>query len=168
LKDHGGVMTLKDITEVYAANGKNLSDELKSVALSNTAWNLPFVYVYERSDFSVNLVGAIIYPEEIRRVLLLEAFNLQLTGKFTLEVVQDKRMKSKLIIHTELKQKTPSTQALSNQIQKAIVEALLKGNSEYANNYASYGKEIWPSIKLWPYAHELHFSGKGKQKWVKK
>lgn len=168
LKDHGGVISLHDVTQVYASNGKDLSAELESAGLAHTAWNLPFAYVYERSDFSVNLVGAIIYPEEIRKVLLMDAFHPQLTGKFTLEIVQDKDMKAKLVIHIELKPKATDSPALSEQIQQAVVAALLKGNSEYANNYASYGEEIWPAIQLWPYAHELHFSGRGKQKWVKK
>lgn len=168
LKDHGGVMSLEGVRGVYKSNGRDLSAELQTAGLSDTAWNLPFAYVYERSDFSVNLVGAVIYPEEIRRVLLLESFHQQLTGKFTLEIVQDKQMKSKLVIHIELKPKAVAAAALSEQIQKAVVEALLQGNSEYANSYASNGKELWPSIQLWPNNHELHFSGKGKQKWVKK
>lgn len=168
LKDHGGVASLHNTSEVYKTNGKDLSTELRAAGLASTAWNLPFVYVYERSDFSVNLVGGVIYPEEIRKVLLTASLHKHLTGKFMMEVVQDTQMNSKLVVHIELKQHALNNQNLSREIQKTIVDALLKDNSEYASNYVSYGKKLWPSIKLWPYAHNLHFSGQGKQKWVKK
>jgi phenylacetate-CoA ligase len=168
LKDHGGVVTLKKVAEVYKGLGKNMQAEIDVAGLSSIAWNLPFVYVYERSDFSVNFMGGVIYPEEIRKALLIAPLPEKLTGKFTMEAVQDRKMSPELVIHVELKQRVTADKTLAREIQKTVVKLLLNENSEYASNYTSYVNKMWPMIKLWPYAHELHFSGKGKQKWVKK
>lgn len=70
LKDHGGVITQSAVSEAFTRNGLDLKHELKAAGISDTVWNLPFAYVYERSDFSVTFSGAQIYPEEIRRALL--------------------------------------------------------------------------------------------------
>ncbi|MGH7142340.1 MAG: phenylacetate--CoA ligase family protein [Candidatus Saccharimonadales bacterium] len=168
LKDHGGVITFQAIEQAFTLSGKDLQTEIKTAGLTKTVWNLPFVYVYERSDFSVNLLGGVIYPEEIRKALLKVPLPQKTTGKFTMEVANDRRLMNKLIVHVELKRGCIGDHNLSRQIQKSVVDLLLLENSEYANNYASYGKKIWPTIKLWPFADELYFNGRGKQKWVKK
>jgi len=168
LKDHGGVASLDKIGQAYEVTGKDLSAELNGAAIADKLWNLPFVYVYERSDFSVSLVGANIYPEEIHRALLAEPLPQYLTGKFTMTVTYDHKLEPKLLIHVELKRGAgKASQTLSKQVQKSIVDTLLRDNSEYASNHASYGKKLWPVITLWPYEHSLYFNGRGKQKWVK-
>jgi phenylacetate-CoA ligase len=168
LNDHGGVVTLEALGELFKKAGKDLIGETKKADIADTVWNLPFVYVYERSDFSVNLVGGMIYPEEIKKVLIDAPLQAYITGKFTMMVVYDEIMQPKLQIHIEMRRgKSEDDSELALKIQELIVEALLRENSEYTSNYATYGEAIWPVIKLWPYEHELHFSGKGKQKWVK-
>jgi phenylacetate-coenzyme A ligase PaaK-like adenylate-forming protein len=168
LKDRGGVLQLTDAERIYENHGKNLRAELKTANLSNTVWNLPLVYLYERSDLSVTFIGAQIYPEEIKRVLLRKEFSDHLTGKLTMEVATDDKMQSRLIVHIELKDGAEASELPSEPLEEAITTGLLKENSEYAANYASYGDQIRPRVKPWPYEHPLHFSGKGKQKWVKK
>lgn len=169
LKDHGGVITLRDVEQAYTDHHQNLANELNEAGIADKKWNLPFAYVYERSDFSVNLAGGVIYPEEVRKALLGESLSQSLTGKFTMEVVQDRKLNPKLIVHVELKRTTPKPdRTLTRLIQKAIVDMLLKENSEYASNYALYGKKLWPKITAWPYGHPRYFSGRGKQKWVLK
>jgi hypothetical protein len=154
---------------VYEQNGRNLYNELFSLGVADTLWNLPFVYVYERNDFSVNLVGGVIYPEEIRKALLIKPVTSKLTGKFTMSVTHDKKMNPKLELHVELKRNAEiNAKSLPKEIVAVIVSTLLKENSEYASNYAAYGKKIHPKVKLWPYEHPLYFSGRGKQNWVKK
>ncbi|HVX48475.1 MAG TPA: hypothetical protein VHA05_03930 [Candidatus Saccharimonadales bacterium] len=168
LKDRGSVLSLSDAEQIYQAHGKDLKTELGNHGLAETAWNLPLVYLYERSDFSVTFIGAQIYPEEIRRVLLHKEFRDQLTGKLTLEVDTDENMQSRLIVHSELKNGHEASEVPTEALEEAIKHTLLKENTEYASNYSSYGDQIRPHVRLWPYEHPTHFSGKGKQKWVKK
>lgn len=168
LKDHGGVCGLEDVKRAYEAVGKELPAELASAGISDTQWNLPFVYVYERSDFSVTFTGAQIYPEEIRRALLEPSLHDKVTGKFTMIAGYDDAAQNYLELNVELRRNTDPTEELSDEIVKHVVAHLLEENSEYRVLYGEYKSKLHPRVKLWSHGHELHFSGKGKQKWVKK
>lgn len=168
LKDNGGILTNFEVNNTFRKHGIDFKRELNRHNISVHHWNLPYVYLFERSDFSVTLVGGNIYPEEVRRALLHDSVNTNITGKFTMEVTYDNKMNPKLVIHVELKKAVPVDTKLSKAIQKSIVSTLLADNSEYVSNYKAYGRKLWPRIVLWTNEHELHFSGKGKQKWVKR
>jgi phenylacetate-CoA ligase len=168
LKDNGGVLKLAEAERKYKAHGLDLHKEAKIAGLDQHTWNLPLVYLYERSDFSVTLIGGNIYPEEIRKALLDKRLHSFLTGKLSLEVVNDKKMNNKLVVHVELRKGVKPSATIRKVITASIVDVLLRENSEYLSNYSVYGKKLWPQIKLWPHEHPLHFSGLGKQKWVVK
>ncbi len=97
LKDYGGIVTAGTVKEEYLKTGKDLDKDLNKAGILDTKWNLPFVYLYERSDFSVTFMGATIYPEEIRRALLTKSITKYITGKFTLEVIQNQNAFYKLL-----------------------------------------------------------------------
>jgi phenylacetate-CoA ligase len=167
LKDHGGVITLDEVSQAYERAGKQLEQEITLAGIKNTVWNLPFVYVYERSDFSVTFSGAQIYPEEIRRTLLEPSLHKQVTGKLTMIAGYDRRARNYLEIHIELRRNVKPSRDLAKRLQKHIVSQLLKNNSEYNVLYGEYKSKLHPKIKLWEHEHALHFSGRGKQNWVK-
>jgi len=168
LKDNGGVLKLSEARAVYKGQGMDLAKEAKVAGIAGSIWNLPFVYLYERSDFSVTLIGGNIYPEEIRKALLDKRLHQYLTGKFSMEVSHNRKMDSKLTVHTELRKGVKSSAEIRKLITLTIVEVLLKENSEYLSNYSVYGKKLWPQIKLWPHEDPKHFHGRGKQNWVVK
>lgn len=168
LKDNGGVISLRAVEGLYKKHGIDLNSELEKQGISSTLWNLPFVYVHERSDFSVTFSGAQIYPQEIMRALLDHSLKDLVTGKFTMIASYDKEARNYLEINVELKQGTPAKETLVVQITDVIVQALLKENSEYRILYGEYKEKLNPVVRLWPHEDPLHFSGKGKQKWVKK
>jgi phenylacetate-CoA ligase len=168
LKDNGGVLRMAAAEEIFKKHGLDLHKEAEVAGISENTWKLPFLYLYERSDFSVTLVGGNIYPEEIRKAMLDPRLHSSLTGKFTLEIANDKKMNNKLVVHAELRKNIKSSAAIRKTITQSIVAVLLEENSEYLSNYSVYGKKLWPQIKLWPNGHQLHFDGGGKQKWVVK
>jgi phenylacetate-CoA ligase len=167
LKDHGHVITLESVRAAYVSQGKKLDHEIQAANIESTKWNLPFVYLYERSDFSVTFTGAQIYPEEIRRALLEPGLHSQITGKFTMISGYDKRARNYLEINIELRKGAKASKELSTIVQEHIVAHLLKENSEYRVLYGEYRTKLHPRIKLWDNEHALHFSSRGKQKWVK-
>lgn len=168
LKDHGGVCTLEEAAMAYEGTGRELRAELSSAGIADTLWNLPFVYVYERSDFSVTFTGAQIYPEEIRRALLEPSLHDKVTGKFTMIAGYDEDARNYLELNVELRRGVQGDDKLTQQITRHVVDHLLEENSEYRVLYGEYKSDLHPRVRLWPNGHELHFSDKGKQKWVKK
>lgn len=166
LKDHGGVMTLEEIEKKLKNRGLDLKDEASRVGLKNKPWNLPLVYVYERSDLSVSFFAFQIYPEIIRRALQDSRLENDITGKFMMSVVYDKTGQQKLVINTEMKASVVKTKTLSNTIEGIITKQLLADSSEYREVHKLYGKKVYPEIILWTYEDPTYFKPGTKQKWT--
>ncbi len=168
LKDHGGVYTFAEIKAKLKANGIDLAKIINGVDLGKGIWNLPFVYVYERSDFIVKLYGANIYPETVRKSLQENELVSSITGKFTMQIQFDKSHTQYLEVNVELKQSIKETRKLKKNIQKIVVNYLLRENSEYRSNYKESPRRQTPKILLWTYEHPHFFRPGVKQQWVKK
>jgi phenylacetate-CoA ligase len=168
LKDHGGVFSLAEAESIFKQMGIDLRSELKVNAIEQTLWNLPFVYLYERSDFSVTFSGAQIYPEEIRRALHSKELENLVTGRFTMLSGYDKKARNYLEINVEMKRGVKAGKNLSAKVLSAVVEKLLLENSEYKVLYSEGKSKLHPKIVLWEHGHERYFHERGKQKWSHK
>ncbi len=169
LKDIGGVKSFKEIHAIFEKHGILLSKEIARVHIEDTVWNVPFVFVFERSDFTVKLSGANIYPEEIRRVLEDPQIARFVTGKCTIRVDVDEHMDQYLMVHVELKRFNSPEVGLKNIIQDRIVYELLQYNSEYAYLYKNLPIErMAPRVTLWPFGDAMYFGAPGKHRWVRK
>jgi phenylacetate-CoA ligase len=167
LKDHGGIISLSEMEEIFADHNIILRDEASKAGIKNI-WNLPFVYVYERSDMSVSFFAFQVYPETVRHALHEKEFSSHLTGKFSMTVEYDDVGRQELIIHIEIKPGTQLTAKLNDELRFAITERLRKDNSEYNRTYEEYGDKIMPKLQYWNYEDNTHFRPGTKQKWVKK
>jgi phenylacetate-CoA ligase len=166
--DHGGVFYFSDLLKVLKKHKVNIFKEAKKEGIDHALNELPFVYVYERADFSVKLYGAIIYPEHVRMALHSEVEKKKVTGKFVLETKTDKKHNQFLEVNVELFQNVSKTKALEETIKKSIINTLLDKNSEYKNNHNFLKEKVEPVIVFWPYGNETYFRQGTKQKWVKK
>lgn len=164
--DHGGVFSMTEARNNFKAHRMNLDKEAKKEGASVT--DFPFVYVYERSDLSTKLYGAIIYPEHIKEGLGVPALRNFVTGRFTMMTNFNKNHDEYLEVNVEVKPKVKPTAALQRMLQKYIVESLLKRNAEYRNNHSSMAQKVIPNIVLWVYEDPLYFKSGIKQKWVVK
>lgn len=167
LKDRGSVLPFDETLSRLQQLGLNLHVEANNVGIKQI-WHFPFIYVYERSDFSVSFFAFQIYPETIRKALQANDLEKEITGKFTMLVKFDKASNQYLEINVELKHGRKKSQALMKSVQHKIVKQLLEENSEYRKTYESYPKQTIPKIILWPYEHNTHFQPGIKQKWTKK
>lgn len=163
--DHGDVWTYTEIIKRLGSAGLDVPKELKK-QYTGATYELPFVAVYERSDFSTKLYGAIMYPEHIREALLHSKVTRYTTGKFIMMTTTDNTHAQRLEIVVELKSKVKATQQIQQTCVDVIVETLQKRNAEYKNNYHSMKSKVVPVIKLRAYADPEYFSGAGKQRWV--
>jgi phenylacetate-CoA ligase len=167
LKDRGGMLTLAEMRRRFQKGGLDLDEEVKKVGLADSVWNLPFVYVYERSDFAVSHYGANIYPETVRKAIQHRRLEDFVTGKCVLEIQRNQKQDPELLVHVELKPRARATLALAKSASDLILAELLRENSEYRNNYEQMGKRILPKIVLQSYEHPEYFRPDGKQRWIK-
>jgi phenylacetate-CoA ligase len=163
--DNGGVLSINEIKSKFKDSGIDLDREIKKAGIKIT--NLPFVYVYERTDLSTKLYGAIIYPEPIRNGLQDPKLYKYVTGKFTMITKFDKKENEFLEINVELKVGVKSSNHIKKLCEDLILNHLLKKNAEYKNNYSSIPHKVKPRIVLWPNSDPVHFTVGAKQKWVK-
>jgi phenylacetate-CoA ligase len=166
--DRGGVLNFRQITDELSFLKINFKKEAKKAGIERSVSQLPFVYVYERSDLSTKLYGAIIYPEPIKEALQSAKFHKSLTGKFTMATRFDARQNQYLEINIELRPNVLPSQHLNALCTKMIVARLLAKSAEYRNNYNSIPHKVIPRIKLWQHGHHKYFRSGGKQRWVEK
>lgn len=168
-KDLGGVIPYKAMTEKLSASGIDIKKEMKRYGLdSRLVKELPFVYVYARSDFAVVFRGANIYPEEIRHALDGHTLSKYITRRFTMIRKESSSLKQILEINVELKKGIKLSSHIIRPIQNKVIDKLKENNSEYLDQYTSNSKSATPTIILWPHHHPLYFGRTGKQAWVKK
>lgn len=168
LKDHGGVISFGQMTGILDDLDIDVEQVSRRANIYRSVWPLPFVYVYERSDFSVSFFAFQIYPETIRKALQQKQFEQSITGKFTMMVTFDTHANQQLEIHIEKKPDSAVSPGLKKRITHSIIDVLVKENSEYRKTREEYPAQTTPLLTFWPYEHPTYFSGKGKQQWVKK
>jgi phenylacetate-CoA ligase len=162
--DYGGVYGFVELV----SRAKSFGIDLTKLAKKNRIpiYTLPFVYVYERLDFTTKLYGAIIYPEHVREALGHHDIKRVLTGKFMMTTKSGKKHEQYLEINIELSKDAKNSRALVKQIETIVTHGLLQKNAEYKNNYQSMSKRMIPKVILWPHAHPTYFKQGIKQKWV--
>lgn len=165
--DQGGVIGFHELVEKTKNNSCNLSKEASRVGIK-TPPRLPFVYIYERSDFSTKLYGAIIYPEHLKKALQEDSLIEFVTGKLTAQTKTNKKHDQYLEVNIELKSGIKETPFLKQKVQHVIIKELLEENAEYRNNYSMIPEKVTPYVVFWPHEHPLYFRPGTKQKWVKK
>lgn len=168
LKDVGNVISSEDMVQRFKKHGYNLLKCAKEAGLGKTLWNLPFVQVFERTDFSVSFFAFQVYPETIRRALQHRELASKVTGKFMLDVEYDEEQNQHLVIHLETRNKTAHTKAFVSKVSKYVRDRLVKESSEYRETYKEKGSRIDPVIKLYSYQDSRYFIPGKKQVWVKK
>lgn len=167
LKDYGGTISKRQVYSKLLQGGINIEEELAAEDLTKDIWNIPFLYVYERNDFSVSYYSFLIYPDSIRRALHENELIHEVTGKFSMKADYDKTGRQILHISVETKHAVPKNNTLMKKIQNVIHDKLLIESSEYNETYKQVGEVVRPIIELWDYEHPLHFKSGGKQKWIK-
>ncbi len=168
LKDYGGILKRKDVHKALNNAGIDIEKEIQTSGIGQTTWNLPFVYVYERNDFSVSYYAFLIYPDMIRRALQDDGLSKSITGKFTMMVDYSSEGRQQLTIHIELAHGIELKEDLANKIQSIIHTRLIEESSEYREVDKTVGNIVKPHIKLWNYEDPTYFRPGTKQKWVVK
>ena len=120
--DHGGVYSYDEIIKILEKHNIDIISEAKKAGIHNALNELPFVFVFERNDFSVTLYGLQIYPEVIRETILEDPFNHFLSGKFTLVTQFNKKQDQYLEVNIEMKK---SVKSVSKSIEKRLIKRIV-------------------------------------------
>ncbi len=166
LKDYGGILTRDEVYKKLGTNDASHRLEMTKLGIGDKVWNLPFLYVYERNDFSVSYYAFLVYPDMVRRALQVKDFDELLTGKFSMLVEYDTQGRQKLHVHCEMKAGVTKNTGLIVKVQDKIHQNLIDESSEYREVFAMIKDEVKPIIELCSYEDPEYFKVGTKQKWV--
>jgi len=127
---------------------------------------LPFVFVFGRSDFTVSYFGANIYPENVTVGLEQPAIKEWVTGKFVLEALEDADRDRFLSVVVELAPNVSGDAAKQQLIAESILAQLRRLNSEFAN-YVPAEFQL-PRVRLAPLGDPEYFPAGVKHRYTRK
>ena len=130
------------------------------------ARNLPFAWVFGRSDFTVSYFGANIFPENITVGLEQADVAGWVTGKFVLQVEEDADRNRHLAVIVELAPNTNGDEAKRDALATSIRTHLLRLNSEFANYVPAAYQQI--HVSLAPHGDPSHFPLGVKHRYTRK
>jgi len=127
---------------------------------------LPFVYVFGRSDFTISYFGANIYPENVAVGLEQPDISSIVTGKFVLEAKEDADRNRFLSVVVELAPSMAGDDAKAQAIADSILAQLRRLNSEFAH-YVPAEYQL-PRIELRPTGDAEYFPLGVKHRYTRK
>lgn len=164
--DHGGVYEYKQLERLLAQQGINLRTEAKKYGIEKTIREYPFVYVYERADFTASLHGINIYPEFIKEALIGKELSDYVTEKFTMVTKTNRRHNQYLEVNIELKGSVQPTPEQKKNAHKLVVDTLKDKSSEFQEISKTRNPMKMVKLVFWPLEHQTYFKPGTKQKWV--
>lgn len=141
--DEGGVARFDDMGRRLAACGVDIR------ALGGHArLRLPFFWIYGRRDYTVSVMGANIYPEDIEQCLYADAALARITRSFCLELAQGERaaVNPKFIFEVDV---VPSVE-LEASYRDSILRNLIVLNADFREAWQEYPETVTPVIELYP------------------
>jgi phenylacetate-CoA ligase len=134
IHDNGGILSCAQLVAWCRSEGYDPEADLAAHGCP-VAPDLPFVYVFGRSDFTISFYGAKVYPENVKTGLEDPRVREAVTGKFVMYTTYDAQQCERLAIHVELAPgQAPDTAAdLLALLGTVLPEHLRRQNSEFAN-----------------------------------
>lgn len=154
IHDNGGVLSYTQVMKIC-----HMDDGIQS-------WHLPFMYLYGRSDFTVVLYGANVYPENIKAGLESKELRKIVTGRFMMSIERRRNHDPYLCIRVELVNDSKSRPSLVLRIQQVLMKYLLEQNDEYRVIFKAKGRKVRPSVTLHQTGDSRYFARqRNKQRW---
>ena len=154
IADTGGIVSYQEMLQYLQTKDFDPIAQL-SAHKGRGIRDLPFVYVFGRSNFCISYYGANIYPENIQVGIEQPGIKDWVTGKFVMEIQQDEQSNSLFTIAVELVPGLSKNEDIENAIAFSIYTQLIRLNSEYAN-YVAPEYQL-PSIDLYEFGNEEYF-----------
>ena len=152
IADEGGLVPHEDMARFCARNSFTPAQGPE----------LPFVFLFGRSLFTVSFFGANIYPENVTVGLEQPGISDWVTGKFVLETYEDTDRDRQLRITVEL---APGRNGDASLLAAAIRDQLLRLNSEFAH-YVPAERQL-PEVVLRPAGDPEYFPAGVKHRYTR-
>jgi phenylacetate-CoA ligase len=144
--DEGGVARFDEMQRRLAACGIDIT--ALGAREGRKQLRLPFFWVYGRRDYTVSVMGANIYPEDIEQCLYADAALSKITHSFCLALEETARadVHPKFIFETDV----APTAELATAYREAMLKGLIALNADFRAAWHEYPDALTPIIELHP------------------
>jgi phenylacetate-CoA ligase len=162
--DRGGVIPYESLLDFAAVTGTDPFPTFTASERSRLR-ELPFVFVFGRSNFALSFYGANLYPENVSVGLEVPALARFVTGKFVMQIAETASHDPELQISIELAAGVAPGPTLEHDLARSIRAALERQNSEFLA-YAPEARRT-PRVTLLPLAHPEYFPAGTKHRYTR-
>ena len=150
IHDNGGVIGFDDMIHRLERRGYDLYAELEKLGYgAEQVWRMPFFYVYGRSDGTVSIVGANVFPENVQAVLA-DANDVDIVT-FKLKVETTSEFSQRLVISLEYRAESLTEEdetALSAKYYEILVEGLRRANADFRQSHDENPESADPIVRV--------------------
>ncbi len=152
--DRGGLIGFRELMAFMARHGADPAGDIRAEGDAPVR-ELPFVYVFGRSNFALSFYGANVYPENVTIALERPEASRHVTGKFVIQIVRNQDEDPVLHVVVELAPGVAAREALAADLARAIRTEIERVNSEFLH-YAPPERRT-PAVELLPLGHPEYF-----------
>lgn len=161
IHDAGGLKTLSAMQSICAKHGFEFEEEGFK---AGTVPQLPFLWVFGRIDYTISIMGANVYPEDIEQSLYAIHELAAITHSFCLGTVEEEGNIRPVFSFEVTKEITPE---LEEQFQRGIVEQLVKFNADFKEAWHEHKETLVPVIRLYAVGQGPFSTDSGRIKQVR-
>jgi phenylacetate-CoA ligase len=155
LRDEGGVLSFTQMRRIMAEHGYDLSRLFRDEGFPvSDLMPLPFMYVFGRSDGTVAVDGADIYPETIAAAILASQKAQASVAGYRLFVAQDEEHDLHLGIRLELNPGIQPEPELERELREALMASLRGRSADYRDRLDKGLKSAELVVRLYAYGSD--------------
>ena len=143
--DEGGILRYDEMAEALAAVGIDI-DRLVSAA-DGRNMRLPFLWVYGRRDFTMSVMGANIYPEDVEQCLYAEPDLARITRSFCQRLAETPNGGVRPCFMFEVD--VEPDEALKQRFATSILARLLALNADFRAAWTECPDTLVPQVELY-------------------
>lgn len=143
--DVGGILSCDAMAERLASVGVDM-EQLRRES-GDGHLRLPFLWIYGRRDYTISVMGANIYPEDIEQCLYHDTALAEMTNSFCLSLAEgpDGAVRPRFLFEVS---KEPDA-ALARRFAASIVPHLVSLNADFREAWREYPETCVPDIQLY-------------------
>ena len=155
IHDQGGAASYAELERRCRAAGRSLGELAAAARLATPAGpasrrplRLPFLWVHGRTDSTISVMGANVYPEDLEQALYNEPALAAVTSSFCLGVREEPGGALRPRFSFEVR--APITAELRRAFQERVVAQMQAMNADFRTAMLEHAGSVTPAVELHP------------------
>ncbi len=144
IHDEGGIGRFDEIAAKLTAAGHDVGE--METQIDGPTIRLPFLWIYGRQDFTISIMGANIYPEDLEQAIYADPELARITRSFCQSLSESVSGEVRPCFHFEIDE-APS-EPLKQRFSSSILNQLLEINTDFREAWHEYPETMIPEIHL--------------------